>query len=75
MEKVSIEVEVSFTGNNYSANIPILPGCVTTGCSLAEIRKHIEEIVPFHLEGLQEDKMEYPTFFDCEYELIYKLAH
>ena len=74
MAKVSIEVEVSFAGNNYSANIPILPGCVTTGCSLAEIRKHIEEIVPFHLEGLREDKIEYPSFFDGEYEFIYKLS-
>jgi predicted RNase H-like HicB family nuclease len=53
MEKVI--VEVSYTGKNYSAHIPILPGCVTVGNSLVETRKHIEEIVPFHIEGMQED--------------------
>ena len=72
MEKIT--VEVSYTGNNYSAHIPILPGCVTTGNSLAEIRKHIEEIVPFHLEGLREDNDEYPSVFDEEYEFVYKLS-
>jgi len=72
MEKVI--VEVSFTGNNYSAHIPILPGCVVTGNSLVEIRKHIEEIVPFHIEGTKEDNDEYPSIFDGEYEFIYKLS-
>ena len=72
MEKVI--VEVSYTGRNYSAHIPILHGCVTTGSSLVEIRKHIEEIVPFHIEGLQEDNDEYPSIFNGKYEFIYKLS-
>jgi predicted RNase H-like HicB family nuclease len=72
MEKVI--VEVSYTGKNYSAHIPILPGCVTTGSSLIEIRKHIEEIVPFHIEGMQEDNDEYPSVFNGKYEFIYKLS-
>ena len=72
MEKVI--VEVSYTGNNYSAHIPILPGCVTTGSSLVEIRKHVEEIVPFHIEGMREDNDEYPLTFDGEYEFTYKLS-
>ena len=72
MEKVI--VEVSYTGNNYSAHIPILPGCVTTGNSFVEIRKHVEEIVPFHIEGTKEDNDEYPPVFDGEFEFIYKLS-
>ena len=72
MEKVT--VEVSYSGKNYSAHIPILPGCVTTGNSLLEIRKHIEEIVPFHIEGMKEDNDEYPSEFDSEYEFTYKLS-
>jgi len=72
MEKVI--VEVSYTGKNYSAHIPILPGCVTTGSSLVEIRKHVEEIVPFHIEGIQEDNEEYPSVFNGKYEFIYKLS-
>ena len=72
MEKVI--VEVGYSGKNYSAHIPILPGCVTTGSSLIEIRKHIEEIVPFHIEGMQEDNDEYPSVFNGKYEFIYKLS-
>jgi predicted RNase H-like HicB family nuclease len=72
MEKVI--VEVSYSGNNYSAHIPILSGCVTIGSSLDEIRKHVEEIVPFHIEGMQEDNDEYPIVFDGAYEFIYKLS-
>jgi predicted RNase H-like HicB family nuclease len=70
----NVIVEVSFTGKNYSAHIPVLPGCVTTGSSLVEIRKHVEEIVSFHIEGMQEDHDEYPAIFDGEYEFIYKLS-
>jgi hypothetical protein len=51
-----------------------LPGCVTVGNSLVEIRKHVEEIVPFHIEGIQEDNDEYPYVFDGEYEFVYKLS-
>jgi predicted RNase H-like HicB family nuclease len=72
MEKVI--VEVCYTGNNYSAHIPVLQGCVTTGGSLVEIRKHINEIVPFHIEGMREDNDEYPAVFDGKYEFIYKLS-
>jgi predicted RNase H-like HicB family nuclease len=70
----NVIVEVSFTGKNYSAHIPILSGCVTTGNSLVEIRKHVEEIVPFHIKGLKEDNDEYPSVFDGEYQFTYKLS-
>jgi len=41
--------------NNYSAYVPDLPGCVTTGKTLEEIRTMLEEAIPFHIEGMQED--------------------
>jgi len=41
---------------------------------LDEIRKHIVEIVPFHIERLQEDNDEYPSVFNGKYEFIYKLS-
>ena len=72
MEKVT--VEVSYTGKNYSAHIPILSGCVTTGSSLDEIRRHVKEIVSFHIEGMREDNDKYPPVFDGDYEFIYKLS-
>jgi predicted RNase H-like HicB family nuclease len=72
MEKVI--VEVSFSGKNYSAHIPLLPGCVTVGNSLVELRKNVEEVVPFHVDGMKEDNDEYSSVFDGEHEFVYKLS-
>ncbi|MDO9460454.1 MAG: type II toxin-antitoxin system HicB family antitoxin [Alphaproteobacteria bacterium] len=40
---------------NYSAYVPDLPGCVTTGVSIEEIETQMQEAIAFHLEGLRED--------------------
>lgn len=41
--------------NNYSAYVPDLPGCVTTGKSIDEIKINIREAIELHLEGLMGD--------------------
>ena len=41
---------------NYSAYVPDLPGCVSTGRSLDEVERSIREAVEFHLQGLRADK-------------------
>jgi predicted RNase H-like HicB family nuclease len=41
--------------NNYSAYVPDLPGCITTGKTLDEIKTNIREAIELHLEGLMED--------------------
>lgn len=41
--------------NNYAAYVPDLPGCVTTGDTLDEIRAMIREAIEFHLDGMRED--------------------
>ena len=41
--------------NNYSAYVPDLPGCVTAHKTLEGIRAMLEEAIPFHIEGMQED--------------------
>jgi predicted RNase H-like HicB family nuclease len=41
--------------NNYSAYVPDLPGCVTTGKTIEEIKTNIREAIELHLEGLMED--------------------
>jgi len=41
--------------NNYSAYVPDLPGCVTTGKTVEEIKTNIREASELHLEGLMED--------------------
>ena len=40
---------------NFSAYVPDLPGCVSTGKTLAEVRRNIREAIRFHLDGMRED--------------------
>jgi len=39
--------------NNWAAYVPDLPGCVTTGPTLADTRRLIAEAIEFHIEGLR----------------------
>lgn len=41
--------------NNYAAYVPDLPGCVTTGETLDEVRAMMREAIEFHLDGMRED--------------------
>ena len=41
--------------SNYCASVPDLPGCVSTGDSLEEVRQNIREAIEFHLDGMRED--------------------
>jgi predicted RNase H-like HicB family nuclease len=43
------------TATGYSAYAPDLPGCITTGPTLAETERLMKEAIEFHLEGLRED--------------------
>lgn len=65
-------VEISFTGNNFSAHVPLLPGCVSTGDSPSETRDNIKEAINFHLNGMVEDGDLIPKSFVGKYELIFK---
>ncbi len=40
-------------GSNYSAYVPDLPGCITTGDTVEEIKRLMEEAIEFHLEGMR----------------------
>jgi predicted RNase H-like HicB family nuclease len=40
---------------NFSAYVPDLPGCVSTGATLDEVKENIREAIDLHLEGLQAD--------------------
>jgi predicted RNase H-like HicB family nuclease len=42
-------------GDNFSAYVPDLPGCIATGETLAATEQAIREAIEFHLEGLRED--------------------
>ena len=45
---------------NYSAYVPDLPGCVTTGATLQETERNMQEAIAFHLDGLREDGLPIP---------------
>ncbi len=46
--------------SNYSAYVPDLPGCITTGASIQEVEQNIREAIELHLEGLREDGLPIP---------------
>ena len=45
---------------NYSAYVPDLPGRVSVGDTLDEVRAEIREAIAFHLEGLRQDGLPIP---------------
>jgi predicted RNase H-like HicB family nuclease len=53
-------VVIEKAGNNYSAYVPDLPGCVATGATIAETELEIRDAIRFHIEGLVEDGLPVP---------------
>ena len=45
---------------NYSAYVPDLPGCVSVGDTLKEVKAEIRAAIGFHLEGIREDGLPIP---------------
>ena len=48
-------VVIEKAANNYSAYVPDLPGCVSTGATLDQVEANIREAIAFHLDGMRED--------------------
>ena len=46
--------------NNYSAYVPDLAGCVSTGSTIDEVKKNIHDAIEFHIGGLKKDGEEIP---------------
>ena len=53
-------IVIENAGNNFSAYVPDLPGCVTTGATLEEAENVIREAIAFHIDGLREDGLPVP---------------
>jgi predicted RNase H-like HicB family nuclease len=45
---------------NWSAYVPDLPICVSTGRTRAAVKRRIREAIVFHMEGLQEERLPIP---------------
>ena len=54
-------IVIEKAGNNYSAYVPDLPGCVATGATVAEAENEIRLAIRFHIDGLKEDGLPVPT--------------
>ncbi|AIE84192.1 type II toxin-antitoxin system HicB family antitoxin [Fimbriimonas ginsengisoli] len=50
-------------GSNWSAYVPDLPGCVSTGKTLDEIQRNIREAVEGHIQVMREfgDEIPHPS--------------
>jgi predicted RNase H-like HicB family nuclease len=53
-------VVIEKAGDNYSAYVPDLPGCIATGATIAETETEIREAIRFHLHGMREDGLQVP---------------
>jgi predicted RNase H-like HicB family nuclease len=53
-------VVIEKAGENYSAYVPDLPGCIATGATVKETEDEIRAAIRFHIEGLREDGLPVP---------------
>jgi predicted RNase H-like HicB family nuclease len=47
--------------SNFSAYVPDLPGCVSTGATIEEAERNIREAIELHLAGMREDGLPIPA--------------
>jgi predicted RNase H-like HicB family nuclease len=59
--KMRYAIVVEKAGNNYSAYVPDLPGCVATGSTVKEAEKEILDAIKFHIDGLRENGLPIPA--------------
>jgi len=53
-------IVIERAGQNYSAYVPDLPGCVATGRTLPTVQRRIQQAVVMHIAGLREDGLRVP---------------
>lgn len=49
-----------WTGNNYSAYVPDLPGCISTGLTIEDTEISIQEAIELYIDTLKEDQQRIP---------------
>ena len=57
-------------GTNYSAYVPDLPGCVSTGATKEEIACNIREAIQGHLRVMREDGDPIPEPLETWAEIV-----
>ena len=72
MKKVT--VEIFYTGKNFCAHAPELPGCISTADNLGAMKKNIKEAIEFHVGNSLRDNDPIPEVFKGDYELEFILS-
>jgi len=54
-------VVVEKAGNNFSAYVPDLPGCIATRATAEDVQQNIREAIAMHMESLREDGLPVPA--------------
>ena len=54
-------IVIENAGQNYSAYVPDLPGCVATGSTVEETERAIREAIETHLDGLRAENLPVPV--------------
>ncbi len=65
----SFVVVIEKAEHNYSAYLPDVPGCVSTGDSIEETLQNIKDALEFHLESMIEEKLPMPQLQPLEKHL------
>lgn len=71
--KKSVTIIVEKASDGFSAYVPELPGCITFGNSLDEIKENIREAITLQLEGMKEDGEEVPFNLQEDFNIELKL--
>ena len=53
-------IVIQRAGNNYSAYVPDLPGCIAIGATVEQTEQLIREAIQLHLAGIREDGLPIP---------------
>ena len=54
-------IVIEWSGRNYCAYAPGLPGCVAAGSTRAHTRREMRDAIALHLEGMAEDGLRAPS--------------
>lgn len=61
MRKYAIIIETGTGQSNFSAYVPDLPGCVSVGNSVDEVKSNMQEAIQLHLHGMIAEDEEPPA--------------
>lgn len=69
--EMEYKVVIEKTEHGYSAYVPALPGVLTTGETLEEVKSQIEEAVMFHLDGANKEGVDIPKPMGLSFDIIH----